>query len=508
MTSKSLWASFRRLTQGFVGYGTGAVARRVLALLFIPVFTRSLSTEQYGIVATAAVAVAVLSPVFGLGLRGAVTRQYFEFRSDSTARTRYVYSVLIGTAISGALLALLFLLILAPDIGSSWLGIPVYPHGFVIVLTGLCIAYLETILGVHRAREEVRRYVFADLGHYLLAGLLAVAAVVLFRWEALGKLVGDLVGVAIALLVLVFLVRPVRRPPGGFSRTAFTRALRFGLPLVPHLLAMWALAGIDRFFVAGQISIEAAGIYDIGYRAGAVVAFAVAAVNLAWGPIVFDLAPEGDDSEGILGAHYTFILAGLSLVTLAVSLFGNTIVAVLGGAAYGEAVDVVTPIALGYMFYGVYGLASHAIFYGNATRLLPLLTISAGGLNILLNLGLIPVFGFRGAAYATLISYCLLGLVAQWLGRRFIAYRLDRVVLGGAAVSLIALLGGYEVLLKDALHARSSALEVALETGLVVLHAAVITVALTVTHGTTIRELIRSAIRLWSESETMDRDGG
>lgn len=507
---RTLAGTLRRLVGGFLGYGTGAAARRLLGLALVPVFTRNLTTEQYGIVATAAVAVELLSPVLGLGLRGAVTRQYFDVRDDARALARYLFSVLAGNAVLSCLLTAVAVGILAANASAVWVGIPVSPHGFVIVLTAFFVTLIKTVLSVHRAREGVAWYVGIDVGHYAVAGALAVLAVIIAGWGALGKLLGDMLGAALALMVAGAGLNVLRRrsPPGAFSADALKRALVFGLPLVPHLLASWVSSGIDRFFVAGQMSVAMAGIYDIGYKSGAVVMFPVVAINLAWGPIVYDVASERDDAARILGSLYTLMLGGLCLVTLATGLFGDFLVSILGGTAYEMAVAVVTPIAVSHLFYGVYVLANQAFFYANATRLLPALTIGTATGNVILNLILIPPFGLEGAAYATLISYSLLGIVAHVWARRFIRFEIDMTLVGVAAGGLVLLLGGYHLFASGLRAAVGDAGVVGVKFLLLLLYSGAMLAAVRLSFGERIPLLVRrilGAARGGTEDGKRDR---
>jgi len=426
-----------------MGYGTGAMIRRLIALAVVPIFTRNLTQEDYGIVATAAVAVALFSQVLGLGLKGAITRQYFHVRDDASTLYDYLYSVLGGAALLGSAGAAFFIGILVLNPSAEWFGIPSYPHWLIVVATAFSVMLLQMILSIHRAEEHVRQYVTFDVGHYAMAGALAVAAVLLAKWDAVGKLLGDLGGAVLVLVAGVAGSKIVLKSlkSGTFRRGALKKSLLFGIPLVPHLMATWVLTGIDRFFLAEQISVAEAGVYDIGCKTAAGVSLLVTAANLAWGPIVYDIARERDDATETLGTLYSVMFALICAATLATCLYGDVLVYILGGEVYERATSIVVPVALGYLFYGVYTFANQAFYFGNATKLLPVLTIGAAALNIVLNIVLIPVYGMSGAAYATLISYFGLAVVTHLWAQRFIGFRMDWVVLATSVTGLGLLLG-------------------------------------------------------------------
>jgi O-antigen/teichoic acid export membrane protein len=106
------------------------------------------------------------------------------------------------------------------------------------------------------------------------------------------------------------------------------------------------------------------------------------------------------------------------------------------------AAPVVTWTAVGVFFYGVYLLTSIGLNITSNTRYYPLSTAIGAGVNVALNLMLVPGYGILGAAWANGIAYGIQSAVAFNFSRRFypIPYEWGRIsrALAGAVAGWLA----------------------------------------------------------------------
>src|SRR3546814_483480 len=101
--------------------------------------------------------------------------------------------------------------------------------------------------------------------------------------------------------------------------------------------------------------------------------------------------------------------------------------------------EVLPLIAFGYMFWSIYQILHTTFFLKHQTILVFYAGLFAAVLNTLLNLVLVPVYGFVGAGWSTLCTYAALALYAYRYGQRLhrIDYELGRVATAtGLAVCL------------------------------------------------------------------------
>src|SRR5256714_15048344 len=103
---------------------------------------------------------------------------------------------------------------------------------------------------------------------------------------------------------------------------------RFGLPLVPSALALWAINLIDRFFINGYKGQAENGVYSLAVRISSVIIFAMTAFQLAWPAFAYSIK---DDGEARRPNPYvlTYLLFATCWLSLALGVLAPWLVRVL-----------------------------------------------------------------------------------------------------------------------------------------------------------------------------------
>jgi O-antigen/teichoic acid export membrane protein len=107
--------------------------------------------------------------------------------------------------------------------------------------------------------------------------------------------------------------------------------------------------------------------------------------------------------------------------------------------AYHSAYRVVPWVVMGFVMRGFYFLFVTALYYKKQVRLLPLVTIGAGSLNVVLNVLTVPQFGYIAAAVNTFIAYAMQAVVMYPLAQQAfrVPYELVRFVkMAGVGIGL------------------------------------------------------------------------
>lgn len=424
----------RRLLKGSATYGLGSIAQKGIGFALIPVYTRFLTPSDYGIVAVTTAVGTVFTILFGLGLHGAVTRQYYDYGEAKSELGEYLGTVYSFFVVAG--LAMLGGLLLVGDTAFSRLlkSIPFDPYIKLTLWGSLFLAYSPMLLSLYRAREQAGRYVALSLLQTLLSLGGVVYFVVVLQRGALGKVQGQLWGAAILILVVAVLAAREVRP--AFSTVKLKVALRFALPLLPHLLFAWVFSAADRILLERMTSLQEVGVYNLGYQLGMIISVLVGAINNAWTPIFYDTAKNRTDAPEVISRVWSIYVVGLVAISSVLILLSREIVTVVADPAYHEAYRVVPIVASAYVLQGLYFMSVTQMFYIGRTGVLPLLTGSAGVVNLALNFLLIPVLGLMGAALATLGSFAVLAVLTHVVGQRSYRIPYSYGPAGGALVVL------------------------------------------------------------------------
>jgi len=382
-------------------YAISDILKQAINFLLLPLYTAYLSTDDYGALSIALAAGAVLEVLFGLGLRAALARLYFDQKSDTEMQqflgTLTVFLVLFSLGLTALLLMVgpLVWPLFGQDVEFSPYIVLIL---FVVVVNTLGLA---VVLPLYYVRGQAVRYGIYSLSSFLLATAGTLIFVIGFEQGAAGALWGRLVGGLIMLGPTVWIV--ARQVQITLKREILIPALLFSLPLVPHMLFSWVLNFSDRIILGKFVSLGDVGIYTVGYQFGLVVGVVITAISNAWAPWYFRASTEGRREHiPAFGTYFVMLTAALAL---GVTVFAREAVTVMTAAAYHDAWTIVPLVTVGYFVNGLAGRYADVLMLHKKTAAVGLTTVAAGVANIGFNLLVIPELGIFGAAYGTIFGY-------------------------------------------------------------------------------------------------------
>ncbi len=132
-------------------------------------------------------------------------------------------------------------------------------------------------------------------------------------------------------------------------------------------------------------------------------------INSAWIP--FTLKSLKKEQYRNIMEKTNIIVIFVAIMCLAVVIIAPEAIMILGTEEYYDAKWVVPPVILGVFFCFISSLFANVEFYKKKTFFVTIATTFAGIINIVLNVILIPKYGFIAAGYTTLVGYICLALI-------------------------------------------------------------------------------------------------
>jgi O-antigen/teichoic acid export membrane protein len=291
------------------------------------------------------------------------------------------------------------------------------------ILAVLLEPFSQAPLTLLQARIESVRFVAITVSQFLIR----IALCVLFVKYLHGGVAGALSSSVVmgALFGLVLCTREWLRSPGRPDLHQLRGLLGFALPLVPGGLCFLMLHHGDRFFLLRYRDMHDVGTYALGYKlAQAAGMFALSPLYMVWSSQMYKVA-EGEDAPIVFGTVITRILAVYLLVALALALFQDEVVRLLGGAPYAQASAVVAPVLLAYFFQSAASLMDAGLYVCHRTGLKLGITLATTTVILLMYAILIPSYGSMGAALGTLIGFAFLAVCTWAVSRRVFPIRYE-----------------------------------------------------------------------------------
>jgi O-antigen/teichoic acid export membrane protein len=381
----------------------------------------------------------VLVIVLRLGIQSAFFRFYFDAK-DEEGRIRVVRTSFWFTMVS-ATAGLIVACLLAGQI-ASLLRIGDQSGLVYAAAVGFWASMnYEQLTALFRAEERAVGFVSASLANILITVGATVLLVVVFDAGPLGVLVGNFIGT----LCVYFVLLGYRRYQLGleFDRGLFRAMNKFGMPLVPAALALWAVNFIDRLFIAAFKGQGEVGVYSVAVRVSSAIVFLMIAFRTAWPAFAYSIEDDRDARR-----TYSYVLTYVVYVTCWVSLgFGLLapwIVHVLArNPSFHRAAEAVALLSFGGAAYTAYTVMAIGSGRARKTQWNWVIAGIAAAVNVALNVILIPPYGMEGAAIATAAAYLALfvGMVIYSQEVYYVPYQWRRVLTATAAAVALTVVG-------------------------------------------------------------------
>lgn len=430
-----------RLARHSAIYGLGGIVSRILAVLLLPLYTSYLGRAGFGKIETIVALTSVLVILLRLGISSAFFRFYFDSddpeRRVVVVRTSFWFTMTMASAGLAVGFAVASPLAHALRLGNDpWLVRAAF--------VGLWAQMnYEQLTALFRVEERSTQYVLASVANVLITVGATVLLVVGLHKGATGAVVGNFVG---TLTVYVPLLAYRRFQLGlQFDRGLFRQMNRFGIPLVPAALALWAINFIDRLFIGQYRGQAEVGIYSVAVRISSAIVFLMIAFRLAWPAFAYSIR---DDREARRTYAYvlTYLLYVCCWISVALAALAPWLVRLLAPAAgFHRAAEAIAPLAFAATAYAGYTVLAIGVGRARRTQFNWLVTGVGAAVNIGLNVLLIPRYGMMGAAVATLAAYVVL-FVGMFVNSQVVypvRYQWRRVLtLTAVAVGLTVLVRG------------------------------------------------------------------
>ena len=428
-------------------YGLSSVVGRLLNYLLVPLYTRYFLPEEYGVVTELYAYVAFLVIILTYGIETAF------FRFSQKENNRIVYSTSLISLLFSSLLFIILMFVFSENISSS-IG---YPNNQEYVKWFALIIGLDAISSISfaklRALNKATRFalirlvnIFINIGLNLFFIIYCPYAIEnnLQSLNFVNSVYSPSVGVgyifianlfASAITILMLLPEMINSV-WVFERNLWKKMMIYASPLLIAGLAGMTNETIDRILLkyllpeSSNISREI-GLYGAFYKLSIIMILFIQTFRFAAEPFYFSQERE-HNSRKIYADVMKYFIIVTSFILLVVTTFYDFFINFLGSKYHDERGFLVVSLLLfANFFLGIYYNLSIWYKLTEKTRYGAYIAIFGASITIILNILLIPVFGFVGCALATLICYSSMVLLSFYLSNKHfpIPYNYYRILM-------------------------------------------------------------------------------
>ena len=392
----SRWRGIPVQVKASVSYTVCNIIQKSLSFITLPLFTRLLTTEQYGQYSVYASWSSMLTIFITLCLySGSFSKAMVKFED---ARDRYVAAIQNITVI----LAVAFLAIYFP-FRQHWNKLFELPTALVCLMVVEILGQfaISCWFGVKRFEYKYKSVIAMTLSTSVAMPVVALLLVLNSDQRGYARIFGY-AAVTIITGLALFIIG-LAKGKGGMDMKYWRFALGFNIPLIPYYLSQVMFNQSARVLISHMVGMDEAGFFGLAQSLSLLLNFVLNAINDSYVPWFYGKIKEGKERENRSAA--TGIALLMAFLLMGVISLAPEIIMIMAGSDYMDAVRVVPPITMSVLLLFYSQLFINVEFYFEAKSLLVWGSIGAAVLNIVLNLLLIPVFGYVVAGYTTLISY-------------------------------------------------------------------------------------------------------
>uniref|UniRef100_UPI0034E21CCF oligosaccharide flippase family protein n=1 Tax=Methanothrix sp. TaxID=90426 RepID=UPI0034E21CCF len=415
-------SEYKLLAQRIGLIGLANVLVNLSGIFLLPVLTKSLPVEDYGIWAQVNVTISLVSVIICLGLSASMVR----FMAASSSREEIqecFYSILAVVMVSGLVASALIFYLAEPIAGALF-------NGNVAVTRALSvIVFLEAmnvlLFDFYRALQRMKLYALFSTSVVYLTIILA------YWFVSSGKgIYGAVQGLAIAKLIILIIMFSLLVRHIGIRVPQFRRLmdyLSFGLPIVPASISSWVINSSDRYVIGVLLGTAWVGYYSPGYLLGSLVSIFIGPLNTVLPVALYRYYDRGDveSVETIMSLTIKYFLAVAIPAVFGLTFLSKPMLVMLSTPDIAEKSYLITPIvAVGMIFLGIASVMSNVIYIIKKTKISTKLYFIASIINLSFTFILVHFLQILGAAIATFLTFLFILIAIRYIVCKFVQVRI------------------------------------------------------------------------------------
>lgn len=390
------------------------VSVALVPFILMPILTRHLGPEGYGQVSMFLVAISFTGACVGLSTHGAIGAKWYQLSNGEIGD--FVSSCVCINIILFLFVALLINVF--SDLLESFLLISI-EWVYIAALVSLLNAFILIRLAIWQVNSNARKYALIQVMIAFVLGYLSYYFVVKLGFGAEGRVYGHLLAYLVFFLICTISLISERYIRLSISKRYITGALKFGVPLIPHVVGAYMLSMVDRMLINKYLGSSAAGSYMVYVQISLCLYIISDAFNKALLPVIYRVLSEGEYKKkvNIVRISYAYSIF-LALCVFLSYLIGTPVISIIAGDEFILPEGVLPILVLAQAFQGMYFLVTNYIFYKEKTYYTAIATFFSGILGCTFIWFYIDDLGVYGAAIGQAI-----GMFSLWMLTWFFANR-------------------------------------------------------------------------------------
>ncbi|MBU2529221.1 oligosaccharide flippase family protein [bacterium] len=394
-------------------FGAGFIGG--LQFLLVPIYTRVMPPETYGILELLNTFIQIIALILALGLPQVLFIFYYHRpESERNNLVGEIFSLyfIVATPV-------VFVLIMSAGVINQAVFNNTAKEIYIIlaILFAYFSVFQQTFLNVLKAQRKAVLLTALQIGYGLITVLSILYLVYFKRMGILGVMLPKTaITIIFVCLVVIFSYRLIKSVNVKLSFQKAREFLSVSVPIIPGVLAAWILNSADRWVLLKYGYVRELGLYAVAYKFGILIQILLDSFAGAYVPKLYDMYNKDEISGERFNMKFfkRYLIAGIPAFIIGILLL-KLVFNFIVGEQYYQAFKYVPFVIAGYFMYGAMSFAHKLVHYHKRTMAVVTVTIVAAVFNLVTNIVFVKIYGPIAAAVTTLFSFTLLFLLMFWL---------------------------------------------------------------------------------------------
>lgn len=394
-------------------------------LIILPILSKNLGASEYGFWTLSLATITFLQPFLLIGLDNAMLR-FLPSKNNKEIMKGLITVFIIVIFI--CIFTSTILCLSSTMIANYILGDKSLDFLIKIIAVLLPSYVLSTILlGSFRIFGQIKRYSII----LFLESIVEISLLSYFIYFGYG-LIGALISILITKIIFITIMALLIISYAGLSKPDFSIIkpyLKYGIPLIPTLIAMFVISSSDRYIIGYFLGTKAVGIYSASYSIASIIAFFSSVFLYVLRPKIFNLFDNGKKSE--VKSYLTYSMKYIMMFCIP-SFFGLTflsrpILMLLTTSEFIsiDSIIIIPIVSCAILIYIIGQIYSEIIKLYKQTIIFSIVVAFVAAINVVLNIILIPFLGITAAAITTLIAYAIMAILLYFKSKKYLRFELN-----------------------------------------------------------------------------------
>lgn len=392
-------SKYKELAKNTGIFALANFSSKILIFLLVPIYTRVLTTTEYGFYDLVYTTIQLFVPILTLNISEAVMR--FLMKDGVSKKSVFSIAVLdifIGS-IAFALLLLVNNLFSLSDLISQY-SIYIFVIFVFYTLNNFLIQFSKGIdkIGVTAISGVISTAVMLAMNVILL---------VVFDWGLLGFFIANVCGYVIPCIYIVSRLRLWELFEIKIDKKLQWEMVYYALPLVLNILSWWVNNTSDRYIVTAIVGIQASAIISVAYKIPQILSTISAIFIQSWQISAIKIQEDKSDTT-FVSNMLLYYNALLLIIASGIILFVKPISNILFGISFYSAWELVPFLIISSLFNAISGCIGAIMGAKMDTHNIAKSALVGMITNIILNIVLTFLMGPQGITISTLIASFLI----------------------------------------------------------------------------------------------------